>query len=58
MRLFNRTTRSVALTEAGARLLADVQPILSQLGEALERVNSFREKGRCIGAQRRDGEGR
>jgi DNA-binding transcriptional LysR family regulator len=44
VRLFNRTTRSVALTEAGARLLADVQPILAQLGEALENVNSFREK--------------
>lgn len=44
VRLFNRTTRSVALTEAGARLLADVQPILGQLGEALERVNSFRDK--------------
>ncbi|CAN7332764.1 LysR family transcriptional regulator [Phenylobacterium sp. LjRoot219] len=44
VRLFNRTTRSVALTEAGARLLDDVQPILGQLAEALERVNSFREK--------------
>jgi DNA-binding transcriptional LysR family regulator len=44
VRLFNRTTRSVALTEAGARLLADVRPILTRLGEALENVNSFREK--------------
>lgn len=44
VRLFNRTTRSVALTEAGARLLADVQPILTRLGEALENVNSFRDK--------------
>jgi DNA-binding transcriptional LysR family regulator len=44
VRLFNRTTRSVALTEAGARLLADVQPILAQLRDALENVNSFREK--------------
>jgi DNA-binding transcriptional LysR family regulator len=44
VRLFNRTTRSVALTEAGARLLADIQPILTRLGEALENVNSFRDK--------------
>jgi DNA-binding transcriptional LysR family regulator len=44
VRLFNRTTRSVALTEAGARLLADVQPVLTRLAEALESVNSFREK--------------
>jgi DNA-binding transcriptional LysR family regulator len=44
VRLFNRTTRSVALTEAGARLLTDVQPILAQLRDALENVNSFREK--------------
>jgi len=44
VRLFNRTTRSVALTEAGARLLADIQPVLQRLDEALERVNSFRDK--------------
>jgi DNA-binding transcriptional LysR family regulator len=44
VRLFNRTTRSVALTEAGARLLSEVQPILTRLSEALESVNSFREK--------------
>jgi DNA-binding transcriptional LysR family regulator len=44
VRLFNRTTRSVALTEAGARLLSEVQPILTRLAEALESVNSFREK--------------
>ncbi|WP_176331849.1 LysR family transcriptional regulator [Burkholderia vietnamiensis] len=34
-RLFNRTTRSVALTEAGARLLADINPSLTTIGEAL-----------------------
>jgi DNA-binding transcriptional LysR family regulator len=44
VRLFNRTTRSVALTEAGARLLSEVQPILARLDEALQSVNSFREK--------------
>ena len=44
VRLFNRTTRSVALTEAGERLLEDVQPILEGIDQALERVNSFRDK--------------
>src|SRR5258705_3525749 len=44
IRLFNRTTRSVALTEAGDRLLAEVQPILDGVDHALENVNSFRDK--------------
>ena len=44
VRLFNRTTRSVAVTEAGARLLAEVQPILQGIDHALETVNSFRDK--------------
>jgi DNA-binding transcriptional LysR family regulator len=44
VRLLNRTTRSVALTEAGARLLGDVEPILLRLDEALENVNAFRDK--------------
>jgi DNA-binding transcriptional LysR family regulator len=44
VRLFNRTTRSVALTEAGDRLLAEVQPMLEGIDHALENVNSFREK--------------
>jgi DNA-binding transcriptional LysR family regulator len=44
VRLFNRTTRSVALTEAGDRLLAEVQPILDGIDHAVESVNSFRDK--------------
>jgi DNA-binding transcriptional LysR family regulator len=44
VRLFNRTTRSVAVTEAGLRLLAEVQPILQGIDHALESVNSFRDK--------------
>ena len=44
VRLFNRTTRSVALTEVGERLLAEVQPILDGVDHALENVNSFRDK--------------
>jgi DNA-binding transcriptional LysR family regulator len=44
VRLFNRTTRSVALTEAGERLLAEVLPIIDGLDHALESVNLFRDK--------------
>lgn len=44
VRLFNRTTRSVALTEAGDRLFGEVQPILEGIEHAIEGVNSFRDK--------------
>jgi DNA-binding transcriptional LysR family regulator len=44
VRLFNRTTRSVALTEAGERLLAEIQPIVQGIDHALESVNLFRDK--------------
>src|SRR5580693_5071871 len=44
IRLFNRTTRSVALTEAAERLFAEVQPILDGIDHALDGVNSFRDK--------------
>src|SRR3984957_3022531 len=43
VRLFNRTTRSVALTEAGDRLLAEVQPILDGIDPAAEGANLFRD---------------
>ena len=36
VRLFHRTTRSVSLTQAGARLLARLDPVLQDLDEALE----------------------
>jgi DNA-binding transcriptional LysR family regulator len=42
VRLFNRTTRSVALTEAGDGLLAEVHPILDGIDHAIDNVNSFR----------------
>ena len=42
VRLFNRTTRSVALTEAGEQLLAELQPALSALDHAVEAVNGSR----------------
>jgi DNA-binding transcriptional LysR family regulator len=44
VRLLNRTTRSVALTEAGERLLADAQPVLDGTNRAFEAVNAFRDK--------------
>ena len=42
VRLFHRTTRSVALTEAGQALLAQVAPALAALEAAEEVVNDFR----------------
>jgi DNA-binding transcriptional LysR family regulator len=44
VRLLNRTTRSVALTEAGERLLARLRPVLENFDAALESVNVFRDK--------------
>jgi DNA-binding transcriptional LysR family regulator len=42
--LFQRTTRKVALTEAGAHLLAQVSPAASNIGEALEVVGALRRR--------------
>lgn len=39
-RLLNRTTRSVALTEAGARLLARLTPALADIAEAVDQVHA------------------
>lgn len=44
VRLLNRTTRSVALTEAGGRLLGQVRPALGQLSTAVETINVFRDR--------------
>lgn len=41
--LFQRTTRSVALTEAGQRLVARVRPALREISDAMETVNEFRD---------------
>ncbi|MGE0752108.1 MAG: LysR family transcriptional regulator [Variibacter sp.] len=43
VRLLNRTTRSVAPTEAGERLLVRLQPALEGVGRAIEAVNAFRD---------------
>lgn len=42
VRLLNRTTRSVAPTEAGRQLLARLAPALLEIESALETVNIFR----------------
>jgi DNA-binding transcriptional LysR family regulator len=44
VRLLNRTTRSVAPTEAGARLLDRLGPALSWVEAALDVVNLFRDR--------------
>ncbi len=40
--LFHRTTRSVALTEAGQLFLERIQPALRDVSEAMEEMNHFR----------------
>ena len=44
LRLLNRTTRSVAPTEAGERLLERLRPALRDIADALEDANVFRDK--------------
>lgn len=44
VRLFNRTTRSVALTEAGERLYARVSPAFRDINDALDDLNNFRDR--------------
>ena len=43
VRLINRTTRSVSLSEAGERFLARVSPALAEIAGAIEDVNEFRD---------------
>ncbi|MDR3514811.1 MAG: LysR substrate-binding domain-containing protein [Azospirillaceae bacterium] len=43
VRLLNRTTRSVTLTEAGARLLERLAPALGEVAAALDAVNGLRD---------------
>ena len=44
VRLLNRTTRSIAPTEAGARLLERLSPALAEVDAALDVVNAFRDR--------------
>ena len=43
VRLLTRTTRSVAPTPAGERLLATLKPALSSIGAELDALSDFRE---------------
>ncbi len=44
VRLLNRTTRSVVPTEAGQRLLERLGPALTEMEDALDALNGFRDK--------------
>jgi DNA-binding transcriptional LysR family regulator len=44
MRLLHRTTRSVALTDAGLRLLERLRPAMDQIADALEDLNQERSR--------------
>ncbi len=44
VRLLNRTTRSVALTEVGARLVERLEPALGEVETALDVVNAYRDR--------------
>jgi DNA-binding transcriptional LysR family regulator len=44
VRLLNRTTRSVAPTEAGVRLIERLTPLLSEMDAALDALNAFRDR--------------
>jgi len=44
VRLLNRTTRNVAVTDAGERLLIRLKPVLEDYQAAVESVNAFRDR--------------
>ena len=44
VRLINRTTRSIAATEAGTRLLGRLAPALGEVEAAMDVVNAFRDR--------------
>ena len=44
VRLFNRTTRSVALTEAGTKLLDTLVPALAQIRDSVQQAGDFSER--------------
>ncbi len=43
LRLLNRTTRSVSLTDAGAMLLSRLSPAFVDIGSAMDGLNQFRD---------------
>jgi len=43
VRLLNRTTRSVSLTDAGTMLLTQLSPAFGEIGSAVDALNQFRD---------------
>lgn len=43
IRLLNRSTRSVSLTDAGSMLLSQLSPAFGEIGSALDGLNQFRD---------------
>src|SRR5690606_18249087 len=43
VKLLNRTTRSLSPTQAGERLLADIEPLIANIDQKLARLNNFRD---------------
>jgi DNA-binding transcriptional LysR family regulator len=43
VKLLNRTTRSVSPTQAGERLLEDVEPLIAGIDQKLGKLNAFRD---------------
>ena len=48
VRLLHRTTRKVALTEAGERFLLRIQPALADLSQAVDELNDWRRDPRGV----------
>ena len=48
VRLLHRTTRKVALTEAGERFLQRIQPALADLSQAIDELNNWRSEPRGV----------
>lgn len=43
IKLFHRTTRSVATTQAGEQLLQDIQPLMTAIEQKISKLNTFRD---------------
>ena len=43
VRLFNRTTRSISLTDAGGRLAEKLRPAISSIADAMQAVDDLRD---------------
>lgn len=46
VKLLNRTTRSVSPTQAGERLLEDIEPLIAGIDQKLGKLNNFRDSPR------------